>query len=64
MYYKWFLRDSCTRGQDAALALQTKAIQLSVKETCWVDRFNSVIRVQLKTLLFLIAYVNGDNGHP
>jgi hypothetical protein len=64
MYYKWFLRDSHTGGQDAALALQTKPIQLSVKETCWVDRFNSVIRVQLKTLLFLIAYANGDNGHP
>jgi hypothetical protein len=45
LYYKWFLRDSCTRGQHAALALQTEAIQLSVKETHWVDRFNSVIRV-------------------
>jgi hypothetical protein len=45
LYYKWFLRDSCTRGQDTALALQTEAIQLSVKETHSVDRFNSIIRV-------------------
>jgi DNA polymerase III psi subunit len=45
LYYKWFLRDTCTRGRDAALAMQTEAIQLSVKETHWVDRFNSVIRV-------------------
>ena len=45
LYYKWFLRDICTRGPDAALALQTEAIQLSVKETHWVDGFNSVIRV-------------------
>jgi hypothetical protein len=45
LYYKWFLRDSCTRGQDVALALQTEAIQLSVKETCWVDGFNCVIRI-------------------
>jgi hypothetical protein len=44
--------------------LQTEAIQLSVKETHWVDRFNSVIRVWLKALPFLIAYANGDNGHP
>jgi hypothetical protein len=45
LYNKWFLRDSCTRGQDTALSLQTEAIQLSVKATCWVDGFNSVIRV-------------------
>jgi hypothetical protein len=64
LYYKWFLRDSCTRGQDAALALQTEAIQLSVKETHWVDGFNSVIRARLKALPFLIAYANGDNGDP
>jgi hypothetical protein len=64
LYYKWFLRDSCTRRRDAALALQTDAIQLSSKETHWVDGFNSVIRVQLKALPFLIAYANGDNGHP
>ncbi len=44
--------------------MQTEAIQLSVKETHWVDGFNSVIRVQLKVLPFLIAYANGDNGHP
>jgi hypothetical protein len=40
LYYKLFLRDSCTRGQDAALALQTEVIQLSVKDTHWVDKFN------------------------
>ncbi len=64
LYYKWFLRDTCTRGQDAALAMQTEAIQLTVKEIHWVDGFNSVIRVRLKALPFLIAYANGDNGHP
>jgi hypothetical protein len=35
-----------------------------VKETCWVDGFNNVIRVRLKALPFLIAYAKGDNGHP
>jgi hypothetical protein len=64
LYYKWFLRDSCTRGQDNAFALQTEAIQLSVKETCYVDGFNSVIRVRLKALPSLNAYANGDNGDP
>ena len=63
LYYKWFLRNTCTRGQDTALAMQTEAIQLSVKETHWVDGCNSVIRVWLKVLPFLIAYANGDNGH-
>jgi hypothetical protein len=45
LYHKWYLRYSSTRGQDAALELQTEVIKLTVKETHWVDGLNSVIRV-------------------
>jgi hypothetical protein len=56
---------SGAKGQDTTLALQTKAIQLSVKETCWVDGFNSVIRVWLMALpllMLMVTMVSCDIG--